>query len=283
MVMDYKFKSVYGEIEGAVLVIYLNRPQILNAWNLDLQEDLIKCVNQFDQDDSLKVAIVTGTGRAFCAGADLSLGDFSSKEHVVGRGLAEARDGGGQASLTIYRCRKPIIAAINGPAVGVGITHTLPMDIRIAYKDAKVGFVFVRRGVVPEAVSTYFLPRLVGHSKAVRLMMMGQVLPASHPLYSDLFTELTDTPEGALIRAKELAHEMASMNSSVSMAMVKALLWHGTETPEEQHLLDSKGMFSLGNSIDGKEGVASFMQKRQVKFQGTVTKDMPVFYPVNMN
>ncbi|TPX38040.1 hypothetical protein SmJEL517_g00045 [Synchytrium microbalum] len=279
----YDYPETKVELRGQVAVVYMDRPAKLNAWTGVMNKALQDIFEKLDEDDRIKVVVVTGTGdRAYCAGADLSQGDFSSrgdKSRYQTPTLGAHRDGGGQFSIQAAKMRKPVIAAINGVAVGVGITSTLPMDIRITYKEAKIGFVFVRRGIVPEATSTYWLPRLVGYSRAVALMLTGRVYKASDPLLANLFTEVLDNQKDVLPRALELANEMASMNSSVSMAMVKGLLWHGTNTPEEQHLLDSKGMFALGNSIDGKEGVASFMQKRQVKFQGTVTKDMPVFYP----
>ncbi|TPX37772.1 hypothetical protein SeMB42_g06889 [Synchytrium endobioticum] len=280
---QYQLPDTKVEIRGPVALIYMDRPAQLNAWTAAMNASLQEIFAKLDNDDRIKVLVITGSGnKAYCAGADLRQGDFSSKNEpsrYSGSNITDHRDGGGQFVLQAAKMRKPVIAAINGVAVGVGITSTLPMDIRITHKGAKIGFVFVRRGIVAEATSTYWLPRLVGYSRAAALMLTGKVYTADSPLLSALFYEVLDNQEDVVPRALELAQEMASLNSSVSMAITKGLLWHGANSPEEQHLLDSKGMFSLGNSIDGKEGVASFMQKRPVNFQGTVTKDMPSFYP----
>ncbi|KXS19482.1 ClpP/crotonase [Gonapodya prolifera JEL478] len=265
-----------------IAVLTLNRPEKLNAWTdvNGMSQSIVRAFNQFDKDDTVKVIVVTGAGRAFCAGADLSaggatFGDANATENPgSARNIRNARDGGGQAALAISRCRKVVIGAINGPAVGIGITFTLPMDFRIAYKGAKIGFVFVRRGIVPEATSTYHLPRLIGHSRTLSLMLTGEVFPASHPLLSLLFYQLTDTPEACVAAALDLARNLAKKNSTVSMALAKHLVWKGTATPEEQHLLDSKAMYTTGNSVDSAEGVQSFLEKREVNFKGGVVKDI---------
>lgn len=186
---------------------------------------------------------------------------------------------GGQVALAIYRCPKPTIAAMQGAAVGVGVTMTLPATIRVAWKDAKVGFVFSRRGLVMEAASSYFLPRLIGMSRALHLVTTGAVYPASSKLFDGLFSELLDTPDQVLPRALEIAEEVAANCSSVSIALMKEMMYRGTDSPEAQHLLDSKLIFDLYGTPDIKEGVASFLEKRPVKFTGTLAADAPVHYP----
>lgn len=186
---------------------------------------------------------------------------------------------GGQVSLAIYRCPKPTIAAIQGSAVGVGITMTLPATIRIAYSGAKVGFVFARRGLVMEASSSFFLPKLVGMSKAQHLVATGAVYPATDKLFDGLFSELLDTPEAVLPRALEIAKDIADNCSTVSVALMKEMMYRPYASPEEQHLLDSRLIFDLYKTPDLKEGVASFLEKRPVKFTGTLARDAPVHYP----
>ena len=186
---------------------------------------------------------------------------------------------GGRVSLAIYNCRKPTIGALNGSAVGVGITMTLPMAIRIAPKQAKIGFVFGRRGLVMEAASSFFLPQLVGHSKAMHLITTGATYPASHPLLSDLFSETLDNPADVLPRALEIAQEVVGNISSVSWALMKDMVWRNPGTAEGAHLLDSRIIYELFGTPDNKEGVQSFMEKRPVKFQGVLEKDAPKAYP----
>ncbi|KAI9003422.1 ClpP/crotonase-like domain-containing protein [Hyaloraphidium curvatum] len=280
-------KVTRDEKDGRIAIVTLNRPDRMNAWrDLGLMgSDLVRAFNQFDQDDSVRVVVVTGAGKAFCAGADLQQADNPFGDRGRGRTLQNARDGGGQAALAISRCRKVVIAAVNGAAVGIGITCTLPMDIRFAWKDAKIGFVFTRRGIVPEATSTYHLPRLIGHSKTMALMLTGEVIPASHRWLEPLWADLLPRPEDVLPAALDMARTIATKTSALSCAMVKALVWRGAGTPEEQHLLDSRAMFATGLGPDAAEGVRSFREKRDVKFEGSVTKDMGAgtnfsgFYP----
>lgn len=184
------------------------------------------------------------------------------------------RDGGGQAALAIYRCQKPVICAVNGHAVGIGITMTLPCDIRIAWEGAKIGFVFASRGIVPEATSSYFLPRLIGHSKALELFMTARVLPASNRSFEQLFSSLHPTPEATVAAGLALALEIAASGSALSHALTKALVWHGADSPEGQHLLDSRAMAVAGNSVDSKEGVKAFREKRAAKFSATLPRDL---------
>lgn len=191
----------------------------------------------------------------------------------------ELTGSGGRMTMAIHRCRKPTIGALNGSAVGIGITMTLPMAIRIAYKDAKIGFVFARRGLVMEAASSFFLPKLIGTSKTMHLITTGAVYPAKHHLLDDLFTETLDKPEDVLPRALEIASDVAANCSNVSWALNRDLIYRPTDSAEEQHLLDSRIIYSMFGTGDNKEGVKAFLEKRPVKFTGTLETDAPPVYP----
>lgn len=270
------------EVRDRVAVITLNRPDRMNAFTGTMMFELIGAFEEIDRDDNVRVAIVTGEGRAFCAGADLGAGGgtFDAKKGGETVGVSDHRDGGGRVTLAIHNCRKPVIAAINGPAVGVGITMTLPMDIRIASEDAKVGFVFARRGIVPEACSSWFLPRIVGISKATELCYTGRVFRAKDEANSGLFTYVVPSDE-VLSKAMSIAREIADNTSAVSVALSRALLWHGlgSETPQHAHLIDSKCIQWAGSHPDAYEGVQSFLEKRDPEFKMSPWDDMPEFYP----
>jgi enoyl-CoA hydratase/carnithine racemase len=229
------------------------------------------------------VILVTGAGESFCAGSDLSSGG-SAFDRTMQDGrkvnINDYRDGGGQISLALFRCRKPVIAAINGPAVGVGITMTLPMDIRVVSKDAKIGFVFTRRGVVPEACSSWFLPRIVGISKAAEWIYSGRVFRAAEEAHSGLFSYIVPR-QNVFEKAMSIATEIGENSSAVSVALSKALLWHGLveDDPQTVHLADSRCFFWSGHQKDAFEGVQSFLEKRPPNFSMKVSKDMPDFYP----
>jgi enoyl-CoA hydratase/carnithine racemase len=271
------------EIEKGVATVTLYRPEQLNAFTHTMRKELVEIFAAADQDDSVRVVVVKGAGKAFCAGADLSAGGSAFNRTVQeGRtvGIGEHRDGGGQVALAIFRCRKPVIAAINGHAVGVGITMTLPMDIRIVSEEAKIGFVFARRGVVPEACSSWFLPRIVGVSKAAEWIYTGRVFRASEEATSGLFNYVVPR-ERVLDRAMTIAREIVENTSAVSVALGKALLWHGLAEgdPQSVHLIDSRCFFWMGHERDSREGVESFLEKRPPKFPLKVSSDMPDFYP----
>jgi enoyl-CoA hydratase/carnithine racemase len=225
---------------------------------------------------------VTGRGRAFCAGADLSSGSntFNAAERGTPTDPKLARDGGGLLTLRIFESKKPVIAAINGPAVGVGVTMTLAMDIRLAADDARLGFVFARRGLVPEAASSWFLPRAVGISKALEWVYSGRVFPASEALQGGLVRSLHPKDE-LLPAAREIAREIADNTSAVSIALSRPMLWRmlGADHPMEGHQLDTRGILALGAGPDAKEGVASFLEKRAPEFKMKVSSDMPDFFP----
>lgn len=271
------------EIERGVATVTLHRPEQMNALTQTMRKELVEIFAAADQDDSVRVVVVRGAGKAFCAGADLSSGGSAFNRTIQeGRKVAisEHRDGGGQISLAIFRCRKPVIAAINGHAVGVGITMTLPMDIRIVSEDARIGFVFTRRGVVPEACSSWFLPRIVGISKAAEWIYTGRVFRASEEAGSGLFNYVVPHDK-VLDKAMTIAQEIAQNTSAVSVALSKALLWHGLAEgdPQSVHLIDSRCFYWMGHQKDSHEGVDSFLEKRPPKFGMKVSSDMPDFYP----
>jgi enoyl-CoA hydratase/carnithine racemase len=257
-----------------IVVLTLYRPGKHNAFTDTMMLELERAFQLFDVDNRIKCIVVTGHGRIFCAGADLATSFRRTDEKIN-----EHRDGGGRVSLAIHNCRKPTIAALNGAAVGVGITMTLPMAIRLAPKNAKIGFVFARRGLVMEAASSYFLPRLVGLSKAMHLVSTGATYPASHKLYESLFSETLDRPEDVLPRALEIAQGMADNCSGVAWALMRDMMWRNPGTAEETHLLDSRIIYEMFSSSDNKEGVKAFLEKRPVNFTGTVEKDAPGAYP----
>lgn len=271
------------EVENAIATVTMNRPAKMNAVNTPLREELISVFREADRDDNVRAVVVTGAGKAFCAGADLSQGgsrfDYSSEQGKE-IPMSEHRDGGGQIALAIFRCRKPVIAAINGHAVGIGITMTLPMDIRIVAEDAKIGFVFTRRGLVPEACSSWFLPRIVGISKAAELIYTGRVFRAAEEANSGLFSYVVPSDD-VLTKAMDVAKEIAENTSPVSVALSKAMLWHGLgeADPQSAHLIDSRCFYWAGRQKDAYEGVESFLEKRSPKFTLRVSSDMPDFYP----
>jgi len=276
------FEQIRYDTADGVGTITLNRPEKLNAVTSVLIREMIAAFDAADADDSVRAVIVTGAGRAFCAGADLSAGTQTFDGARRGRPEVndEHRDGGGLVALRIYDLKKPVIAAINGPAVGFGVTMTLPMDIRIASSAARIGFVFTRRGVVPEACSTWFLPRLVGMQRAAEWVYTGRVFGAEEALAGGLVSRVVE-PEALLPTARALAREIADNTSAVSVALARQMMWKllGTDHPMEGHRLDSRGMDWTGRSADAREGIASFLEKRPPRFPLTVSRDMPPYYP----
>ena len=276
------FEQIRYDAADRVATITLNRPEKLNAVTSVLIREMIAAFDAADADDSVRAVIVTGAGRAFCAGADLSAGTQTFEGARRGRPEVnpEHRDGGGLVALRIYDLKKPVIAAINGPAVGFGVTMTLPMDIRIASSAARIGFVFARRGVVPEACSTWFLPRLVGMQRAAEWIYTGRVFGAEEARAGGLVSRVVE-PEALLPTARALAREIADNTSAVSVALARQMMWKllGTDHPMEGHRLDSRGMDWTGRSADAREGIASFLEKRPPRFPLTVSRDMPPYYP----
>jgi enoyl-CoA hydratase/carnithine racemase len=286
------YETITYEVSEQILTITLNRPDKLNAFNATMMRELIEAFDAADADDDVRAIIVTGAGRAFCAGADLSSGadtfDRDARRGPVKRlsdGRVDysdpnARDGGGQVTLRIFKCLKPVIAAVNGPAVGIGATMLLAMDIRIASENAKFGFVFSQRGIVPEAASSWFLPRIVGISQALEWCFTGRVFPAQEALAGRLVSRVV-LPDELLTTARGLAREIATKTAPVSVALIRQMMWRlsGTDDPMEAHKVDSRGIYSRGRSGDVREGVMSFLEKRPANFKDKVSSDMPDFFP----
>ena len=282
------FNAIRYDVDSGIATIRLHRPERLNAFTPEMARELIEAFDLADADDAVRVVIVTGEGRAFCAGADLAAGSGTFKRDAVplrpDGGIdysSEAvRDAGGRVSLRIFNCLKPVIAAINGPAVGFGVTMTLAMDVRLASEAARFGFVFARRGLVPEAASSYFLPRVVGISQALEWCCTGRVFPATEALAGGLVKAVYKAEE-LLPAAYALAREIADNAAPVSVALVRQMLWRGLafDHPMQAHRLDSRGVFARGRTNDVAEGVSSFLEKRPAVFRDRVSADMPDFFP----
>jgi enoyl-CoA hydratase/carnithine racemase len=275
------YETILYDVDDGILTLTLNRPERLNAFTRVMMEEMIDAFDRADADDAVRAIIVTGAGRGFCAGADLeSGGDTFNSDARGDRESGLSRDGGGLLTLRIYELKKPIIAAINGPAVGVGVTMTLPMDIRIAAEEARFGFVFARRGIVPEACSSYFLPRVVGISQALEWCYSGRVFPAAEALAGGLLRSVHPKAE-LLDTARGIAREIADNTSAVSVTLVRQMMWRmlGADHPMEAHKIDSRGVYYTGRSADSREGVESFLEKRPARFPGKVSEDLPEFYP----
>ncbi|MCR9276821.1 MAG: crotonase/enoyl-CoA hydratase family protein [Pseudomonadaceae bacterium] len=279
--MSDNYEQIIYEVSDGILTITLNRPDKLNAFTHTMMSEMIDAFDRADADDNIRAIIITGAGRAFCAGADLSSGgDTFDSDARDDRNSGLNRDGGGLLTLRIYESKKPVIGAINGPAVGIGVTMTLAMDIRLAADNAKFGFVFARRGIVPEACSSYFLPRVVGISQALQWCYSGNVFPASEALEGGLVRNLYNSDE-LLPAARAIALEIANNTSAISVSLTRAMMWRmlGADHPMEAHKIDSRGIYNLGRSADAREGVESFLEKRAAEFPGKVSTDMPDFYP----
>jgi enoyl-CoA hydratase/carnithine racemase len=286
------YETIIYDVADNILTITLNRPDKLNAFNATMQRELIDAFDAADKDDNVRVIIITGAGRAFCAGADLSSGadtfDRDARRGPVRRlpnGSVDysdpnARDGGGQVTLRIFKCLKPVIAAVNGAAVGIGVTMQLAMDIRIASESARFGFVFSQRGIVPEAASSWFLPRIVGISQALEWCYTGRVFPAQEALAGRLVSKVVQ-PDELLTTARGIAREIATKTAPVSVALIRQMMWRmlGADDPMEAHKVDSRGIYSRGRSEDVKEGVMSFLEKRPANFRDKVSSDMPDYFP----
>jgi enoyl-CoA hydratase/carnithine racemase len=281
MTANTTLETMLVDKQDGIMTITLNRPERLNAFTIGMMEDWFRVLDDADGDDDVRAVIVTGAGRGFCAGADLGAGE---KTFAAGGGKAKSKDGraiakrdeGGRTTLRIYRCLKPIIAAVNGPAVGVGVTSILPMDIRLASESARFGFVFARRGIVPEACSSWFLPRVVGINQAMEWVATGRVFDAAEALAGGLVSEVL-APDALLPRARELAREIAENTSGVSVALARQMMWQmlGASHPMEAHRLDSAAMDFMGKGPDSKEGVMSFLEKRPAEFPMRVSADLP--------
>ena len=274
------FEQIITDVSDGLLTITLNRPERLNAWTAQMGAELRAAFDLADADDDVRAVIVTGAGRGFCAGADLASGgdtfDARKREAVAGA----RRDNGGELTLRIFESTKPVIAAINGPAVGIGATMTLPMDVRLAADDARIGFVFVRRGIIPEAASSWFLPRAVGISRAMEWVSTGRVFSAQEALEGRLVRSLHPKDE-LLDAARALGREIAENTAPVSVALARQLMWRmlGAEHPMLAHRADSRGMGARGQSADAVEGITAFLEKRPASFPDRVSDGLPDVMP----
>ncbi len=275
------FETLRYAVADGVATITLHRPDQLNAFTAQMMHELIAAFDATDADDNVRAVIVTGSGRAFCAGADLSGGSstFDFEKRYGASPDTAHRDGGGRVSLRIFRSLKPVIAAVNGAAVGVGVTMQLPMDIRLASTDAKFGFVFARRGITPEAASSWFLSRVVGISTALEWCYTGRVFSAQEAHERGLVRSL-HAPEDLLPAAQAIAREIAANAAPVSVAISRQLIWRmaGATHPRHAHNRDPRATQSRGRSADVKEGVSAFLEKRPAAFPETVSHDMPDFF-----
>jgi enoyl-CoA hydratase/carnithine racemase len=275
------YKEILYDVADGVLTITMNRPEKLNAFTGTMMTEMIDAFDRSDADDSIRAVIVTGAGRAFCAGADLGAGGATfNADARTDRPGGLNRDGGGLLTLRIFDSKKPVIAAVNGPAVGIGVTMTLAMDIRLAADVARFGFVFARRGIVPEACSSYFLPRIVGISQALEWAYSGRVFPADEALAGGLVRSVHPKDQ-LLATARGIAREIADNTSAISVTLIRHMMWKmlGADHPMEAHKLDSRGVYYTGRSPDAREGVESFLEKRPAHFPGKVSKNMPEFFP----
>jgi enoyl-CoA hydratase/carnithine racemase len=279
--------TILYEVSDGIATITLNRPERMNAFTSEMRDDLIDAFNKTDADDAVRAVIITGAGKAFCAGADLSEGgntfnydELANERRVSAKVGNIYRDGGGMVTLRIFKSLKPVIGAINGAAVGIGMTMQLPMDIRLASTQARFGFVFSRRGIVPEAASSWFLSRLVGMQTALEWCYTGKVFSAQEALANRLVRSLHE-PEDLLPAARALAKEIADNTAPVSIALTRQMLWRmaGAEHPMQAHQVDSRAIQARGQSADAKEGVTSFLEKRQPVYPNKVSTDMPEFFP----
>ncbi|MCA0889640.1 crotonase/enoyl-CoA hydratase family protein [Qipengyuania flava] len=279
------YSQINLDIAGGVATITLHRPEKMNAFTRVMMDEIIQAIDTTDADDSVRAVIVTGHGdRAFCAGADLTPEDgghvFSDPNPVEDLSDERVRDGGGRLTLRLFDSKKPLIGACNGVAVGVGATMQLPFDVRLASDNARFGFVFARRGITPEAASSWFLPRLVGMQTALEWCMTGRIFDAAEAHERGLVRSVH--PQGELLDAAHgIAREIAENTSAVSVAMTRAMLWRlgAAGHPMDAHKIDSRAIYRLSRSEDAKEGIASFLEKRAPAYPDTVSEDMPDFYP----
>ena len=277
-----EFQDITYDVSDGIATITLHRPDKMNAFTGRMMHEIISALDQTDADDNVKVVIFTGAGRAYCAGADLSSGGetFAKGGSDVQTKQGVPRDGGGLVSLRIFNSLKPVIGAINGAAVGVGVTMTLPMDIRLASDTAKFGFVFAKRGIVPEACSSYFLPRLVGIQQATEWVYTGRVFTANEALSGGLIRSV-HAADDLLPAARALAAEIAENTAPVSIALSRQMMWRmlGASHPMEAHRVDSRGIMERGKSADSKEGVMSFLEKRAAVYPDRVSDGLPEIFP----
>ena len=276
------YTQIRYEVSDSIATVTLARPEKMNAFTGVMMRELLDVFDVIDADDAVRVVIVTGLGKGFCAGADLSSGakTFDDGDWSSTSDNSVRRDGGGQVTLRIFACKKPVIAAINGAAVGIGATMTLPMDVRLASSAARIGFVFTRRGIVPEACSSWFLPRVVGISRAAEWVYTGRILSADEAQSGGLVRTVY-APDELLPAARALAREIADNTSGVSVALSRQMLWRmlGADHPMQAHRVDSRAIQLRGRSADAHEGVTSFLEKRPAKFSDSVAASLPDVFP----
>jgi enoyl-CoA hydratase/carnithine racemase len=282
------YEQILTEVSDNILTITLNRPDKMNAYTLKMGDELIDAFTKANQNDDVRCIIVTGAGECFCAGADLSGGikSFDIKElaNIKNQDIEwsqpQFRDPGGLISLSIFNSLKPVIGATNGPAIGIGSTMQLPMDFRVASESSRFGFVFAQRGVVPEACSSWFLPKIVGISKALDWTLTGRIFDAEEALKAGLISSI-HKPDNLLSDARELAGQIIQKTSQISIALIRQMMWRslGSDHPMEAHKIESRAFLSMGMSDEAKEGVMSFLEKRPAHFPGKVSKDMPAIFP----
>ena len=277
-----EYTQIRYEVSDSIATVTLARPEKMNAFTGVMMRELLDVFDVIDADDAVRAVIVTGDGKAFCAGADLSSGakTFDNGEWSSTSDDSVRRDGGGQVTLRIFACKKPVIAAINGAAVGIGATMTLPMDVRLASSAARIGFVFTRRGIVPEACSSWFLPRVVGISRAAEWVYTGRILSADEAASGGLVRTVY-APDELLPAARALAREIADNTSGVSVALSRQMLWRmlGADHPMQAHRVDSRAIQLRGRSADAHEGVTSFLEKRPAQFSDSVAASLPDVFP----
>jgi len=274
------FQTILYEVEESILTITLNRPDRLNAFNGAMLNDLLKAFDMADADDDVRAVIITGAGRGFCAGADLESGGETWKGHEEALSQSKRGDGGGEVTRRIYDSLKPVIVAFNGPAVGVGMTMTLSADARLSVPDNKMGFVFAARGIIPEGCSSYFLPRLVGISRALEWCYSAEVFRSEEALDAGLLRSIHE-PEDLIPAARALARKFVDNSSAVSRTVLRHMLWRmmGASDPIEAHRVDTAGINALGTSADAQEGIQAFLEKRPADYPGKVSTDLPEFFP----
>ena len=279
--MDYK--TILVEQRDNIAVLFLNRPNKLNAFTFSMMEEIISALDSLEANDSIHAVIITGKGRAFCAGADLSSGQETFNPSFDDFAVQESdfrRDSGGILTLRMYKFLKPIVVACNGPAVGIGASMQLAADIRLASDQARFGFVFNNRGIVPDACSSWFLPKIVGIAKALELTYSGRIIDATEALKLNLVSSVHDS-ESLLTDAVNITKKMIQNSAPVSISLTRQMLWRSLESsgPYDAHVIESKAIDSRGASEDAKEGVSSFLEKRPAKFKNKVSSDMPKFFP----
>ncbi|MDB4029547.1 crotonase/enoyl-CoA hydratase family protein [Gammaproteobacteria bacterium] len=277
------FKNILLEQRENIAVLFLNRPNKLNAFTFSMMKEIISALDSLDVDDSVHAVIITGKGRAFCAGADLSSGEDTFNPSFDDFAVQESdfrRDSGGILTLRMYKFLKPIVVACNGPAVGIGASMQLAADIRLASDQARFGFVFNNRGIVPDACSSWFLPRIVGISRALELTYSGRIIDAQEALQLNLVSSIYDS-ENLLSNAVDITKKMVQNSAPVSISLTRQMLWRSLESsgPYDAHVIESKAIDSRGASEDAKEGVSSFLGKRPAEFKNKVSSDMPEFFP----